>query len=73
MPKSDKDLSLAEDYDKKAQEHLKRVIEWGQSAINATNPAEREKCLEMAVRERQAVIDALTDANITLSFRDKSC
>jgi hypothetical protein len=46
MPKSDKDLSLAEDYDKKAQEHLKRVIEWGQSAINATNPVERGKCLE---------------------------
>ena len=29
MPKSDKDLSLAEEYDKRAQEHIKKVIEWG--------------------------------------------
>ena len=66
MPKSDKDLSLAEEYDKRAQEHIKKVIEWGQSAINATNPAEREKCAEMARKERQAAINALTDANIAL-------
>jgi hypothetical protein len=66
MPKSDKDLSLAEEYDKRAQEHIKKAIEWGQSAINATNPAERDKCAEMARRERQAAIDALTDANIAL-------
>ena len=66
MPKSDKDLSLAEYYDKKAQEHLKKVLEWGYSALNAPNPEERGKFLEMARRERQAAIDALTDANIAL-------
>jgi predicted nucleic acid-binding protein len=66
MAKSDKDLSRAEEYDKKAQEHIKKVIEWGQSAINASNPEEREKCAEMARKERQAAIDALTDANVVL-------
>ena len=46
MTKSDKDLDLAEQYDKKAQEHIKKVLEWGQSAINATNPAERKNALK---------------------------
>ena len=66
ITKSNKDLNLAEQYDKKAQEHIKKVLESGQSAINATNPAEREKCSEVARKEREAAINALTDANIAL-------
>jgi len=66
MPESDKDLSLALQYDTEAQEHIKKVLEWGQSAINATNPAERDKCAEVAKKEREAAINALTDANIAL-------
>jgi hypothetical protein len=66
MTKSDKDLNLAEQYDKKAQEHIRKVLEWGQSAIKATNPAEREKYSEVGRKERETAINALTDANIAL-------
>jgi len=66
MPKSVTRLSLAEQYDKQAQEHVKKAIDWEESAINATSPLERVKYSEKGRKEREAAITSLKEANIAL-------
>ena len=64
MPKAVSRLQMAEDRDKEALEHIKKAIEWEESAINAATLAEREKHGEKARKEREAAINSLKEANI---------
>ena len=64
MPKSVSRLELAEQHDKEAEEHIRKVIEWEDAARNATTPADRERYGEKVRIERDAAIESLNDARI---------
>ncbi|MBZ5500920.1 MAG: hypothetical protein LAN59_01595 [Acidobacteriia bacterium] len=64
MPQPVSRLQLAEQRDKEALDHVKKAIEWEESAIQATTLAEREKCGEKARKEREAAMNSLKEANI---------
>lgn len=64
MPKLESRLALAEQHDREAETHIRKVIEWEQAAISAASPAERERFTEKARKERDAAMTALHDANI---------
>ena len=64
MPKTVPRLHMGEEYDKEAQEHLKRTIEFEEMAISATVPADRERYGEKARQERDAAIESLEQAKI---------
>jgi hypothetical protein len=64
MPKPLARLYLAEERDKEAMEHIRKAIEWEESAINAATLAEREKFGEKARKEREAAINSLKEANM---------
>jgi hypothetical protein len=64
MPKSIARLNLAEQYDREAEQHVRKAIEWKNEAVNAATPADREKFGEKARLERNAAIESLKEANI---------
>jgi hypothetical protein len=64
MPKTVPRLYMGEQYDKEAQAHLTKTIEFEELAINATVPADRERYGEIARQEREAAIESLQQAKI---------
>ncbi len=64
MPQPVSRLQLAEQRDLEALEHVKKAIEWEESAIQATTLAEREKYGEKARKQREAAINSLKEAII---------
>jgi hypothetical protein len=55
---------MGEQYDKEAQEHLKRTIEFEEMAAKSEVPADRERYGEKARMEREAAIESLQQAII---------
>ncbi len=64
MPKTVPRLYMGEQYDKEAQEHLKRTIEFEEMAAKSEVPADRERYGEKARLEREAAIESLQQAII---------
>lgn len=64
MPISVTRLNMAEKYDRKAEDHLRRAIEFEEAAIKTSSPAEREKYCLKARGERETAIVSLKEANI---------
>ena len=64
MPISVTRLIMGEKYDREAQDHLRKAIEFEQAAANASSPADREKFGVKARGEREAAITCLNEANI---------
>jgi len=64
MPKTVPRLYMGEQYDKEAQKHLGKAIEFEELAIKSEIPADREKYGLKAKEARDAAIEALQEANI---------
>lgn len=64
MPRTVARLNLTEKFDKEAQEHVRKAIEFEEVAVKSSSPAEREKYGEKAKKERKAAVAALQEANI---------
>ena len=64
MPKTVPRLYMGEQYDKEAQEHLKKTIEFEELAVHSTVPSDRERYGEQARQERDTAIECLQQARI---------
>ena len=64
MPKTIPRLYMGEQYDKEAQAHLTKAIEFEGLAIDAKLPTERERYGGIARRERDSAIESLQQAKI---------
>ena len=64
MPKTVQRLYMGEQYDKSAQQHLQKTIEYEEIAMRTEVPAERERYGEKARQERDLAIEALEQARI---------
>jgi len=60
MPRSVTRLNLSEKYDREAQEHIRKAIEFEEAAVNTTAPSERGKYGIRAREEREAAITQIS-------------